>query len=67
MTVYRFRKVAGDDDARDVIKGGVVIGRIHYTWTRLGGWGWNARLVGNTYRAMKDAARQLEKRSAANQ
>lgn len=66
MAFYRFNKVAGDDDARDVVKGGVVIGRIHYTWTRLGGWGWSDRLVGKTYRSMKDAARQLDQRIAAN-
>lgn len=60
---YQFEKVAGDEDARDVFKGGVAIGRIHHTWTRLGGWGWNHTISGKTYRSMKDAAAALDRKA----
>jgi hypothetical protein len=63
MTKYTFSKVAGDDDARDVLANGVLIGRIHYTWTRLGGWGWNHGIAGKTHRSMKDAARELARKA----
>ena len=61
---YKFKKVVGDKDSRDVVKDGEIIGRIHFVWSRLGGWGWNSKVFGKTYRTMKDAARDIEKRAA---
>jgi|APGre2960657404_1045060.scaffolds.fasta_scaffold92313_2 hypothetical protein len=61
---YKFKNVAGDEDARDVVKGGVIIGRIYHTWTRLGGWGWNHGIIGKTYRSMTDAAIAMERKAA---
>jgi hypothetical protein len=61
---YSFKPVFGIPDSRDVVRDGFVIGRIHYTWSRLGGWGWNHRLVGKTYRSMSDAATAMEKQTS---
>ena len=63
-TKYKFAKVSGDEDARDVLRDGQVIGRIHSTWTRLGGWGWSHRIIGQAHRSMTDAAIDMERRAA---
>ena len=63
-TKYKFEKVSGDEDARDVLRDGQVIGRIHRTWTRLGGWGWSHRIIGHSHRSMTDAANDMVRRAA---
>ena len=59
MRKFKFVKVAGDDDVRDVLVNGKLIGRIHHAWNRLGGWGWSHAVVGQTHRSMADAADAL--------
>jgi hypothetical protein len=61
---YKFFKVEGDEDSRDVVRDGQNIGRIHRTWTRLGGWGWSHRIIGQAHRSMTDAAIDMERRAA---
>jgi hypothetical protein len=61
---YRFKKIANDEDVREVFKDGVAIGRIYHSWTRLGGWGWNHKIIGQTYRSMRDAATAMEREAA---
>ena len=62
-TTYTFRKVERDGDARDVVVGGIVVGRIHYGWNRNGGWGWCSNVIGKTYRSMTDAADDMQRRA----
>ena len=61
---YKFTKVDGDEDSRNVVRDGQWIGRIHRTWTRLGGWGWSHRIIGQAHKTMTDAAIDMERRAA---
>ena len=49
-----------DDEERIVFHGHQNIGKIYYSWLRLGGWGWSiSTSAGQTYKSQREAATTL--------